>query len=81
MRIHVRLNGSLVHHFQQDQVSVKLQGQATVTDLLKALAAQQPAADGALRAAVAVVGETHVGRQHPLADQQEVNLHIPLAGG
>lgn len=81
VQIHVRLNGSLVNHIGQARVSVTLPAAATVAGLLRRLATEHPAAEGALRACVAVVAGAHVGRDHSLMDQQEVALLMPISGG
>ncbi len=81
LTLSVRLNGQLMTTIGAARLSLSLPAQATVADLLDALAAQYPDAAGLLRRAIAVIGAQHVTPAASLAGAAEVALLMPIAGG
>lgn len=81
VQIQVRVNGVLTTHLGRARLLVALPEGATVGDLLALLAARNPTAAAALEAAIPVVDGAPASRDRHLADQQEVSLLMPVAGG
>lgn len=81
LAISVRLNGQLMNTIGAPRLSLSLPVQATVADLLDALAAQYPDAALLLRQAIPVIAGRHVTPATSLAGAAEVALLMPIAGG
>jgi molybdopterin converting factor small subunit len=81
MRVRVRLGAGLSRFADAPLLSLDLAEGASVTDLLAALATQQPALAAALPSALPVVAGQHVEREQRLRADDEVALLIPVAGG
>jgi molybdopterin converting factor small subunit len=81
MRVRVRLGAGLSRFADAPLLSLDLADGATVDDLLAALGTNQPALAPALRSALPVRAGEHVDRAQTLAQDDEVALLIPVAGG
>jgi molybdopterin converting factor small subunit len=81
VRIHVRLGSGLATAAGTRRLSVEVPADATVDDLLDRIRANEPGIAEALDSALPVVDGTHVSGARPLAEDDEVALLIPVAGG
>ena len=81
MDISVRLNGVLAQRVGRAQLQVMVDDDATVADLIHALAAAYPVLDGRIDAAIPFIGGQHATRDAALSAGQEVALLMPVAGG
>ena len=79
MRVTVRLSGPLAER-RGNRLVVELPPGARIDDLLAALAVDGEA-DASSDAVAVVAGGTIVSRQHVLADGDEVDVLVPVAGG
>jgi sulfur-carrier protein len=81
VRIRVRLGAGLSRLADAPLLSIDVADDASVDDLLAALAAQQPSLEPALPSVLPVVSGTHAEREQRLHAGDEVALLIPVAGG
>jgi molybdopterin converting factor small subunit len=81
MQVRVRLGPGLARLAAAPIVALELDEGATVADACRRLAAEQPALDRALGAALPVVSGVHAERERPLRPGDELALLIPVAGG
>jgi molybdopterin converting factor small subunit len=81
VRIRVRLGAGLSRFADAPLLSIDVADDASVDDLLAALAAQQPSLEPALPSVLPVVSGTHAEREQRLHAGDEVALLIPVAGG
>lgn len=81
MVVHVRVNGSLAEALGSSRHTIQVPQGATVSDLLDAFSAQHPGAADLISRAVAVAGGKHVAPATKLAENQEMALLMPIAGG
>jgi molybdopterin converting factor small subunit len=81
VHVRVRLGAGLARLAAAPLLTLDLRDGATVDDLYARLADAEPDLEGALRAALPVVGGEHVTREARLADRQEVALLLPVSGG
>jgi molybdopterin converting factor small subunit len=81
VRIRVRLGAGLSRLADAPLLSIDVADDASVDDLLAALAAQQPSLEPALPSVRPVVPGTHAEREQRLHAGDEVALLIPVAGG
>ena len=75
----VRLSGPLAESLGARRV-VGLDDGATVSDLLETIA-REASADGRGRTLAAVAGGSFLARSRALADGDEVDVLVPVAGG
>lgn len=80
LRVTVRLSGPLVERLGPRRV-VELGPGATVADLLDELLLTGPSAEPPLEAVAVVAGGTIVRHDHVLADGDELDVLVPVAGG
>ena len=80
MRVTVRLSGSLAQRLGTRQ-ALDLDAGATVADLLDAVARSAGVACDATQTLAVVVGGTIVPHEHALADGDELDVLVPVAGG
>lgn len=80
MTVFVRLGAGLDLGAGVTRLSVPLQEESTVADLLESLRARYPNASRLDNAVVVSRGE-HVSRSAPLSDGQELALLLPISGG
>jgi molybdopterin synthase sulfur carrier subunit len=81
MQVRVRLGAGLARLATAPLVSLELEEGATVADACRRLAAEQPALESALGAALPVVAGAHAERERPLRAGDELALLTPVAGG
>ena len=81
MELTIRLSGDLGRLVGVPRVTVTLDDDATVADVLDSLVARHPQLARELRAAVPVVGGVHASPGTPLSGQREIALLTPVAGG
>lgn len=81
VRVRVRLGPGLSRLADAPLLAVELESDATVEQLLAAVAARQPALAPALPSALPVMNGAHAERADVLHDGDEVALLIPVAGG
>lgn len=81
LQIPVRLNGILAQQAGAARLTLDMPTGSNVSDLLARLAASQPAMASSLGRCVAVVDGRHVDASHPLVNEREVALLMPVAGG
>jgi len=81
VKVRVRFGAGLSRLAGMPRVVVELDDDATVADLLAALAHRTPDLNGALSRALAVLGGRHLPASGPLHDGDEVSLLLPVAGG
>ena len=81
LTVNVRFSAALAQTAGTPRLQMPLAEGATVGDLLDQLAAAQPHLAGRIPHLVVAVGGSHVGRDEPLRDGQEVVLVMPAAGG
>lgn len=81
MFINVRVNGFLAQEMGTSRLRVQVEGVASVTDLLDELRRQYPDSAEKLSQAIPVVDGQTVPPTADLADEQEVDLLMPAAGG
>ncbi len=81
MDVRVRLSAGLAQQLGTTRLTVQLNNDATVADLLTYLRTLHPSLANRLETAVPVVAGRHVPQTEPLTDGQEVALLVPIAGG
>ena len=81
MFINVRVNGVLVQEIGTSRLRVQVKGVASVTDLLDELRQQYPDSAHKLSRAIPIVDGHQVPPTAHRADEQEVALLMPVAGG
>jgi molybdopterin converting factor small subunit len=81
MFINVRVNGVLAQDMGTSRLRVQVEGVASVTDLLDELRLQYPESAQKLSQAIPIVDGQHLAPTADLADEQEVALLMPVAGG
>ena len=80
VRVTVRLSGLLAERLG-NRLAVELPPGADVIDLLAALPLDPEAGAPSTDAVAVVAGGTIVGHDHALADGDEVDVLVPVAGG
>jgi len=78
MRIHVTINGPLRHPFATSAVTLEVSAPATVQSVLRA---QVQLADAEIRQVVVLHNGAHAALPTPLADDDRVDLYLPVGGG
>jgi len=81
MNVHLRLGGGLARAARSVRLSLEMDDQATVADLLSLLTKNYPNLTSELEGAIVFVEGRHVGRAHQLLPDQELALVQPVAGG
>lgn len=81
MQISVRLNAVLAQIVGAPRVQVIVNDDATVGDVLQALATAYPSLGTRLARAVPVLGGSHASLTDPVTADQEVAFLMPVAGG
>ncbi|GIK75152.1 MAG: hypothetical protein BroJett021_41400 [Chloroflexota bacterium] len=81
MQVSVRLNAVLAQLTGAPRLQVTVRDDATVADVLQALAATYPGLGARLERAVPVVGGNHARLTDQVAADQEVAFLTPVAGG
>ena len=81
VQVQVRLSAPLAQMAGSARFVVHLGEGATVGDLRRRLAMQQPVLDPGLARALALVRGAHAGADQVLAHGDEVALLLPVAGG
>lgn len=81
MQISVRLNAVLAQITGAPRLHVTVNDDATVADVLQALAATYPGLGTRLERAVPVIGGVHVRRSDKVSAEQELAFLMPVAGG
>jgi molybdopterin converting factor small subunit len=80
-RVHVRLAAPLSRLASSARLQIEVDDGATVGSVLRRLADEQPDLAASLPAALTVVHGNQAGRDHVLADGDEVAFLTPVAGG
>ena len=80
MRVTVRLSGPLAERLGS-RLAVELAPGASVSDLLAALALDGEPGGRAADVVAVVAGGTIVPHEHALADGDQVDVLVPVAGG
>lgn len=81
MTVRVLLFAGLRERLRSDSASLQLPAQATVRDLLAALAEQHPGLRELLAPCRVAVNQEFVGLDHPVAASDEVAVIPPVSGG
>jgi molybdopterin converting factor small subunit len=80
LTVHVRLSGTLAERLGSRR-AVELTAGATVDDLVAALGCEAGFEDGMLRGLAVVAAGAFLARGHALADGEELDVLVPVAGG
>ena len=81
MFINVRVNSVLAQEMGASRLRVQVDGPASVTDLLDELRRQYPNSAEMLSQVIPIVDGQHVPPTDDIAEGQEVDLLMPVAGG
>ncbi len=81
MQVSVRLNAVLAQIVGASRLQVTVSDDATVADVLQALAMAYPGLGARLERAVPVVGGSHARLTDQVGADQEVAFLMPVAGG
>jgi molybdopterin converting factor small subunit len=81
MEISIRLSPGLTTTEGRASLSVNIEEDSTVEDVVNLLAYKYPDMASRLDSCVAVVAGKHVDRSYQLTDRQEMALLIPISGG
>jgi molybdopterin converting factor small subunit len=80
LTVHVRLSGTLAERLGARR-TLELEAGATVDDLVAAIGRDAGFEPGAVRGLAVVAAGSFLARGRPLADGEELDVLVPVAGG
>lgn len=81
MNIRIRLSAGLAQYAGSTRLTVQVEDDATVADILAELQRTHSDLASRLDSAVSIIAGQHVPQSHVLEDGQEIALLLPVAGG
>lgn len=81
MLVRVRLSAGLTPSAGNSRLSVSLEENATIADLLEYLRGEYPALASKINTALPIVSGRPIALTHHLSEAEEVALLLPAAGG